>query len=384
MSTITGATRIHGFVAPGFEPVRDAFATNFENAGAVTELGAALAVYRRGVQVVDLWGGYRDAARAQAWTRDTLVNVWSTTKGIVAVAFAMAVERGQIEYDAPVARYWPEFGTHGKERTTVSHVLSHQAGLPGFAAPTGAEDVYDWDACCAKLAAQAPSWSAGEGTCYHASTFGFLAGEIFRRATGQTLGVFIANNLARPLEADIHLGNAAQYDARIAPIIAPSIEVDLAALGLSEIALMAMTNPSLDPAQANTTAWRNAELPAMNLHATADGLARVFGAVANDGQLQGARLLTPTAIAAMKEVQCERTDLLLGFAVPWARGVALNATGVLGANPRAFGHTGWGGSMAYADPDSGIGAAYVMNRMGRELVGDARATALAQAVSSCA
>lgn len=380
MSSVTSSTRVHGFVAPGFEPVRTAFAANFERAEPLREVGASLSVYLRGKQVVDLWGGYRDGARTQAWTRDTLVNVWSTTKGIVAVAFAMAVEGGLIEYDAPVTRYWPEFATQGKERTTVSHVLSHQAGLPGFAAQTDAKDVYDWDRCCAKLAAQAPSWPAGEDTCYHAGTFGFLAGEIFRRATGQTLGAYIARHLARPLEAEIHLGTPANEDLRIAPVIAPVLEPDLAALGLSDIAMMAMSNPELRPEQANTRAWRAAELPAMNLHATADGVARVFAALANGGELDGVRIAAPSSIAAMTEVQSRRADMLLRVEVHWARGVALNTTGVFGANPASFGHTGWGGSFGFADPNAGIGAAYTMNRMGPELVGDARAVALAQAI----
>ena len=380
MSAIADTARIHGFAAPGFEPVRAAFAANFERAEPLREVGAAVSVYRRGVQVVDLWAGWRDSARTQPWTRDTLVNVWSTTKGIVAVAFAMAVERGQIDYEAPVTRYWPEFAAHGKERTTVSQVLSHQAGLPGFAAPTNAQDVYDWDACCAKLAAQAPAWPAGENTCYHAGTFGFLAGEIFRRATGQTLGAYIARQLARPLEADIHLGTPANEEARIAPMIAPALTPDLAALGLSDIAMMAMSNPELHPDQANTRAWRAAELPAMNLHATADGVARVFAALANGGELHGVGIAASSAIAAMTAVQSRRTDMLLGFDVHWARGVALNTTGVFGANPASFGHTGWGGSFGFADPDADIGAAYVMNRMGPDLVGDARAVALAHAI----
>ncbi len=380
MSALADTSPIHGFVAPGFEPVRAAFAANFERAEPLRELGAAISVYQRGVQVVNLWGGSRDGARGQAWTRDTLVNVWSTTKGIVAIAFAMAVERGQIDYNAPVARYWPEFAAHGKQRITVSQVLSHQAGLPGFAAPTSAEDVYDWDSCCAKLAAQAPSWPPGEGTCYHAGTFGFLAGEIFRRATGQTLGAYIARQLARPLEADIHLGTADTEDVRIAPVFGPAVEPDLAALGLSEAAMMAMSNPALRPEQANTRAWRAAELPAMNLHATADGIARAYAAIANGGKLHGVEIMKPSAIAAMTAVQSRRVDMLLGFEVHWARGVALNTTGVFGANPSAFGHTGWGGSFGFADTDAGIGAAYTMNRMGPELVGDARAVALAQAI----
>jgi CubicO group peptidase (beta-lactamase class C family) len=382
MNDVAARVHIHGSVAAGFEHVREAFEANFARDEPLRELGASLAVYRYGERVVDLWGGWRDPAWTQAWTRDTLVNVYSTTKGVVAAAFAMAVERGLIDYGAPAARYWPEFAAAGKERITVAHVLSHQAGLTGFAAPTNAEDIYAWDACCAKLAAQAPSWPAGEATCYHANTFGFLAGEIFRRATGETLGAFIARTFKQTLGADIYLGTPASEDARIATLVAPAAPPDIAALNLPAVAMMAMTNPALDPEQANTRAWRAAELPAMNLHASADGVARVFGALANDGMLDGVRILHPASIARMTEVQSTRADMLLGFEVHWAHGMPLNTTGVFGSNPRAFGHTGWGGSFGFADPDAGIGAAYVMNRMGPDLVGDARAVTLARAIGT--
>lgn len=377
------ALSIEGEVAPGFEAVRDQFIANFERPEPLREVGAGISVYHRGRNVVDLWGGARDAARTRPWTRNTLVNVYSTTKGVAAIALAMAVERGLIDYDAPVARYWPEYGAAGKERTTVAQALSHQAGLPGFAEPTAAEDIYDWAGCCAKLARQAPSWVPGEATSYHAGTFSYLAGEIFRRAVGKTLGAFIASDLAYPLGADIHLGLPVFEDARVAELIAPAVQPDIAALNLAPVALMALTNPDLAPEQANTRAWRAAELPAMNLHATADGIARVFGALANGGALDGVALMKAQTIARMVEVRSRRKDQLLGFEVHWAHGVARNTTGVFGPNPDAFGHTGWGGSFGYADPDNGIGAAYVMNRMGPELIGDARAVALAQAIARC-
>jgi CubicO group peptidase (beta-lactamase class C family) len=234
------------------------------------------------------------------------------------------------------------------------------------------------------LARQAPSWVPGEATSYHAGTFGYLAGEIFRRATGKTLGAFIASDIARALDADIHLGLPVFEDSRVAEMIAPSAAPDIAALNLPPVALMALTNPDLSPEQANTRAWRNAELPAMNMHATADGVARVFGALANGGGLNGVTLIQPQSIAHMTEVQSRRRDMLLGFEVEWAHGLPRNTTGVFGPNPNAFGHTGWGGSFGYADPDAGIGAAYVMNRMGPDLIGDARAVGLAQAISNCA
>jgi len=310
--------------------------------------------------------------------------VYSTTKGITAVAIAMAVERGLIDYDAPVIRYWPEYGAAGKERTTVAHALSHQAGLPGFVEPTAPADIYDWVGCCAKLARQTPSWTPGQATSYHAGTFSYLAGEIFRRATGTTLGAFIASDIARPLDADIHLGLPVFEDARVADMIAPAVQPDIAALNLVPAALMALTNPDLAPEQANTRAWRAAELPAMNLHATADGIARVFGALANGGALDGVTLLKPQTITRMIEVRSRRKDMLLGFEIEWTHGLARNSTGVFGPNPNAFGHTGWGGSFGYADPERGVGAAYVMNQMGPDLIGDARAVALAQAISACA
>lgn len=380
MNAVATVSAVNGWVAPGLEALRESFAANFDRDEPLRELGASLCVYQRGKQVADLWGGWRDAARMTPWTRDTLVNVYSTTKGVVAIAFAMAAERGQIDYSAPVTRYWPEFAANGKDGATVAHVLSHQVGLPGFAAPTSVEDWYDWDASCAKLAAQAPSWPPGENTCYHAATFGFLAGEIFRRATGQTLGAYIANQIARPLQADIHLGRAAHYDDRIAPMVAPTVTPDLAALGLSDVAMMAMANPILHPNDSRTRAWRDAELPAMNMHATAEGVARVFAALANGGELHGMRILSAPAIAAMTKVQSTRRDMLLGFDAHWAHGVALNTTGVFGPNPSAFGHTGWGGSFGFTDPVSGVGAAYTMNRMGPDLVGDPRALALVQAI----
>jgi len=372
-----------GSVAPGFEAVREQFEANFLREDLTCDVGASLSVYKHGKRVVDLWGGYRDLARTRPWTRDTLANVYSTTKGIVAIAMAMAQERGRIDYAAPVARYWPEYGANGKHRTTVAQVLSHQAGLPGFAAPTAPNDIYDWTGSCAKLAAQEPSWVPGENTSYHACTYGFLAGEIFRRAMGETLGGFIERELAAPLGADIHLGLAASEDDRVAPMIAPAAPPDLAALNLSPLAAMALINPALDPAQANTRAWRAAELPAMNMHANADGIARVYGALANLGRLDGAYVLAPASLARMLEVQSTRRDMLLGFDAHWTHGVPLNTTGVLGPNKAAFGHTGWGGSFGFADLEAGVGAAYVMNRMGPDLLGDARAVALCSALARC-
>ncbi|HVY89227.1 MAG TPA: serine hydrolase domain-containing protein [Hyphomonadaceae bacterium] len=375
---------IEGSVAKGFEPVRHQFAANFERSEPYRDIGASLAVYRDGKRVVDLWGGWRDSTRTLPWKRNTLVNVYSTTKGVMAAALAMAVDAGKLRYEDKVAKYWPEFAAAGKGEITVAQLISHQGGLPGFIAPTTVADLYDWAGCCAKLAAQAPAWKPGEETSYHAGTYGYLAGEVFRRAVGETVGRFIARRIAAPLGADIYLGLPPSEDNRVAPMIAPSVQPDLAALNLPQAALMALSNPVLDPADANTAAWRRAELPAMNLHGTADGIARVFAALANGGEYRGKRLLSQASIARMCEVQSRRRDLLLGFEIEWAMGLALNTSGALGPNRRTFGHTGWGGSFCFADPDRHIGAAYTLNRMGADLIGDPRGAELAHVIAECA
>jgi len=372
---------IEGSIAKGYECVRDQFAANFERPEPYRDVGAALAVYRHGKRVVDLWGGWRDAERTRPWKRDTLVNVYSTTKGVMAVALAMAVEAGRLRYEDRVAQHWPEFASAGKADITVAQLISHQGGLPGFAEPTTVEDLYDWAGCCAKLAAQAPAWKPGEATSYHAGTYGYLAGEVFRRTMGESVGRFIARKIVSPLGADIFLGLPASEDNRVAPMIAPAVEPDLAALNLPPVALMALGNPVVRPSDANTAPWRRAEIPAMNLHGTADGIARVFAALANGGEFKGKRLLSPAGIAKLCEVQSRRRDQMLGFEVDWAMGLALNSTGVFGPNRRAFGHTGWGGSYGFADPDAGIGAAYTLNRMGADLVGDPRGVDISRAIS---
>ena len=188
---------IEGSVAKGFERVRDQFAANFERPEPYRDVGASVAVYRRGKRVVDLWGGWRDKEHQRPWKRDTLVNVYSTTKGIVATALAMAVDAGKLRYEDRVAKYWPEFAAAGKADVTVAQLISHQAGLPGFVAPTTVEDLYDWTSCCAKLAAQAPAWAPGTQTSYHAGTYGYLAGEVLRRATGESVQIMIAESCAR-------------------------------------------------------------------------------------------------------------------------------------------------------------------------------------------
>jgi CubicO group peptidase (beta-lactamase class C family) len=381
MSTATiDALEIHGTVAAGFEPVREAFAANFRREDTSREVGASLAVYRSGQCVVDLWAGHRDADGRAPWTADTLVNVWSTTKGVTAIALAALVDRGLVDYAAPVATYWPEFAHAGKGAITVAELVSHQAGLPGFVEPLTLAEFLDWETATSRLAAQAPMWPPGTRNSYHAMTYGFLAGEIIRRVSGKGVGRFVAEEIAGPLGADFHIGLAEGDEPRVAPMIPPRAPEPLDPATLAPEALAAMTNPDMVPTLANERAWRAAEVPAGNGHATALGLAKIYGALANSGELDGVRLMSPATIARLTQVQTRRQDVMLGFKPFWAHGVALNDAGVFGPRPETFGHSGWGGSFACADVETGVAIGYTMNQMGGGLVGDPRAVALCNAV----
>lgn len=369
---------IGGFVVPGFEPVRGAFAANFERPHASRELGAALAVYRRGECVVDLWGGYCDKSRTRPWTRDTLVNLWSTTKGIAALCVARLVDRGALDYADRVADHWPDFAAAGKAEVTVAQLLSHQAGLPGFAKPIVADDLFDQPACAARLAAQAPLWQPGTANGYHAATWGVLVAELVRRVDGRTIGRMLAEELAGPAGADFHIGLPATREDWVAALVPPEQPVDLGALELNPAMVMALASPQLDPARANEPGWRAAELPALNGHGSAQGIARLYA-----GALSG-ELFSAETLAAMTHVAADRTDLVLGFNPQWGMGVARNASGMFGPLPDVFGHSGWGGSFGCAHRGTGIAIGYALNHMGPELVGDPRATALCEAVFGCA
>ena len=372
-----------GYVARGFEPVLDAFSANFERTGDYAEVGAALCVYRRGELVVDLWGGHADAARTRPWLPDALVNVWSTTKTATAVAVARCVDAGLFAYDQPVADVWPQFAEAGKGAITIAQVMSHQAGLPGFVEPTTLDEFYDWDLVTDRLAAQAPVFEPRTLSSYHAATYGFLAGEIVRRAAGRTVGALLREEVFAPLGADFHIGLSASEDARVAELIAAD---NPAVVPLDQLPLpvrLGLSNPAQDPARVNTRAWRAAELPALNGHASARGVARLCAALAEGGSLDGVRILSPQVLAQMTTMATDADDLLLGFNPQWGMGVIHNLIGVYGPNPRTFGHSGWGGSFGCADPDARVAIGYVMNHMGPELVGDPRGKGLADALYAC-
>ena len=376
---------VAGTVAPGFEPVRECFAANFQRNDHCREVGAALTVFRGDRCVVDLWAGHMDAGRTQPWRKDTLLNVYSTTKGVAAVCVAMLVDRGVLGYDDTVASVWPEFAQNGKQHITIAQVLSHQGGLPAFEDRTTMEDLYDWHGRCAALARQKPRWVPGEKTAYHPITYGYLAGEIVRRATGRrSIGEFVQQEIATPLAADFFIGLEPALHRRAAETLMPKNLVDPSALPSIEETRGSVTNPLMHPQAANTAAWRRAEMPALNGHASAEAIARIYAMLANGGEFQRRKLLSPATIDRMTQVRSSRMDLTLGLEAQWAAGVVLNAaTTFFGPNPRTYGHSGWGGSFGCADPDHRLAIGYVCNQMGPDLVGDVRARELCAAIYGC-
>ena len=366
---------INGTVATGFEAAREAFAANFTHDGDYREVGASFAAFHRGRCVVDLWGGHADAARTSAWERDSLGNIWSATKGIVAICVAICVERGLFKYEDKVASVWPQFAANGKADITIAQLLSHQAGLNGFDAPTTLKDFEDWDGCCAKLSAQAPAWPPGTASSYHAMTYGWLAGELVRRASGKTVGQFLASEIAGPLDADMFIGLPESLEPRVAQMLAPKHLIDITQIPLPQIAKRAVINPALSPDAQLTRAWRAAEIPGGNGQASGYGLARIYAAVL------GHEILKAGTVAKMTAPQTSgRTDMFLGMTDNWAMGIVLNTPGIYGSNTNAFGFSGWGGSFGCADPDAGVAIGYVCNQMGPDLVSDPRTMGLCAAV----
>jgi CubicO group peptidase (beta-lactamase class C family) len=366
---------IEGRCDPRFAAVRDAFAANFE---AGREVGASLAATLDGEFVVDLWGGYADAAKTRRWERDTIINVFSTTKAMTALCIHMLVDRGQLDVDAPVARYWPEFARAGKERITIRQVLSHSSGLVGIRQPLGTESLYDWTRMTEALAAESPWWEPGTANGYHALTYGYLLGELVQRITGRTLGAFFRDEVATPLGADFHIGLPASEDARVAELVTPSAEANAAAGATSAVdgetlAGKVISNPPLHPELANHPQWRRAEIPAANGHGNARSVARVMALLACGGKLGVTRLLDEQTIARAIEEQGYTKDLVLGFKMRWGLGFMLTSRQLpLGPNPRTFGHGGWGGSLGFADLDARVGWAYIMNKMSPGTAGDTR------------
>jgi CubicO group peptidase (beta-lactamase class C family) len=378
---------IDGSCDPRFERVREAFADNFAQRG---DVGAAVAVTIDGRAVIDLWGGYADQQRTRPWTRDTIVNVYSATKGVAATCLNRLVDQERVDLDAPVARYWPQFAQAGKEKIPVRWLLSHRAGLPAVSTPLPADALLRWDVMTAALAEQEPWWEPGTRHGYHALTFGYLVGEVVRRVDGRSIGAYCREEIARPLGIDFHIGLDARDDARCAEVIAPmppvagaSHAIPTAAPDPNSMAAKAMNNPAgaMRLSKVNSRAWRGAEVPAANGHTNARALARFYGALAGGGELDGVRVLSPRQIERCLTMESDGIDAVVGVPMRFGLGFRLTQPAArYGPNPRTFGHTGAGGSLGFADPDATVGFAYTMNQMGSHILIDPRVVALLDAL----
>jgi CubicO group peptidase (beta-lactamase class C family) len=367
---------IAGFAQPRFAAVKDAFAANFAEG---LELGARFTAVQGGEVVVDLWAGHADRARQRAFDERTLTPIFSTTKAIAAVLMARAVDQGRLAYDQPVADLWSEFAAAGKAAITIEQVLSHQAGLSGFPDQMDPTLWFDWDAICAKLAAMAPLWPPGTASGYHPITFGYVAGELFRRAEGRTMGAALRDDLAAPFGLDLWIGLPDSEFDRVADLQRPGALPEFGERNAATRA--AFLTPWSSPAGRSQADWRRMELPSANGHATAEALAKLMGALANDGWLDGTELLPPAVVAEMARERIRGQDLVLPFVMSWGAGVMRNETEKpWGPALQSFGHSGWGGSCAVADPETRLGMAYVMNKQSAVLMGDLRPKRLIEAV----
>ncbi|MBM9621095.1 beta-lactamase family protein [Streptomyces zhihengii] len=383
---------VRGTVADGFEAVADAFVRNFEQRG---ERGAAVAVYRDGRKVVDLWAGTRDVDGTEPWAVDTAQVVRSATKGVAAAVVLLLHQRGQIDLDAPVGTYWPEFKAAGKERVLVRHVLAHRAGLPVLDRPLTPAEAADGVSGAAAVAAQAPAWAPGTDHGYHAQTYSWLLAELVKRVSGRTIGRWVAEEIARPLGLDFWLGipaDEAHRAGRIGPVAEPEpAEGGGLRLRPKRSVSEAYRDPgsltrrafgAIDPLpDENDPAYRAAELPASGGISTARALARFYAATIGDVD-GGSRLFAPATLTLARTEESAGPDRVLVVSTRYGLGFMLHGPAAPLLGPGSFGHPGRGGSLGFADPESGIALGYTTNGMRKGVTADPRAQALIRAVRS--
>jgi CubicO group peptidase (beta-lactamase class C family) len=381
---------VDGRADEGFGAVVDAFERNFSEHG---DLGAAFALHVGGRLKVDIRAGVADRRDGSPWTDRTLQLVFSTTKGVAAVCVAMLVDRGRIRLDAPVAEYWPEFGTAGKEAVTVSQMMSHQAGVPALDRRVSLDEALAVRPVVEAIAAQEPLWEPGSAHGYHALTYGWMVGELVRRVDGRSLNRFLQDEVCRPLGVEFWMGLPEDEEPRVAHLEAAprptgaALEMALRVAGPGTLGGRALTldgafGPVAGPDMSwNTRAVHASEIPAANGITDARSLSAIYAATVSE--VDGCRLLGPATVEAMTTEQVHGPDRCLVVDSRFATGFMLHGTLTPMLGEGSFGHAGAGGSLGYADPDAGIGYGYVMNQMGGGIAGDPRTVALTDAVRSC-
>ena len=360
---MTRDVEIHGHCDEKYLPVKEAFTENFQQG---LEVGSSVAVTEGGKYVVDLWGGHANLEATRPWEEDTVVIVWSTTKIMTSLCALMLVDRGQIDLDAPVAAYWPEFAQGGKEKMPVRYLFSHTAGLPAFDEKIPFEALYDWDAIVDRLARQEPWWEPGTASGYHSTTMGYLLGELVRRISGQSLGTFFRTEVAEKLGADFHIGLPETERERLATFLEEEDEffddVEPGSIAARFYANDHIANEHDRPLW-SSSACMSAEIPSVNGHGNARSIARVGSAIAMGGELDGVRLLSRATLDKALEEQIYKTDLVAKERIRFGLGMGLNSSEFPFPNPNTLHWGGRGGSFCMMDLDAGICCAYAMNHM---------------------
>lgn len=368
---------VQGVTHDRYAAARDAFEGNLERGD---DIGASFCATVEGETVVDLWGGWADPAKTRPWTRDTIVNVYSTTKTMTALTALLVADRGDLDFDAPVARYWPEFAANGKADVKVSHLMSHSAGLSGWKEPITNDDLYDWEKMTTLLAAQAPFWPPGTAPGYHAITQGYLVGEVVRRVTGKSLGTVFREEIAEPLGADFWIGLPASEDDRVAELLPPPPGTSQAEVrNQTEIMRNMANNPGIDVHATKTRGWRGAEIPAAGGTGNARSVAEIHAILANGGVAKGKRFMSEAGCRKALELQVEGPDLVLATPARYGMGFGLPGAVPL-PNPNSIYWGGYGGSLIIIDMDARTTFAYAMNKMAGTTQGDMRAFGLAMAM----
>ena len=395
---------VNGYCDDRFIEARKIFEKSLEDG---FELGGAICLEVKGEKVLDLWGGHKDQDRTEAWEENTIVNVFSTTKGIAAICLLQLIEKGLIDIEKPVSNYWPEFSQNGKEDIPVKYLFCHKSGLCGVKEPLEAGAFSDWDLICNQLAKQEPLWEPGSAHGYHAITYGHLVGELLKRVDGRTIGTYFKEEIAEPLDLDFWIGLPdSEFDrvsdiypskpssfqflfpllAKLPKFLLPGPTKFLIDFGdTSKPVGAAFNNPPIvsnNGMEANKKKWRNAEIPAANGHGTARSIAKLYGVLANGGSLDDLYILSPDTIEMGRTTQADGKDLVLGgMHTRFGLGFMLGTENIsMGPNPDAFGHGGAGGSLGFADPDNNISLGFVMNQMHPGITAWKTATDVAESV----
>ena len=373
---MSDAVEIRGVCPVRYRAVRDAFVANFAEG---RELGARFSAAVEGEVVIDLMAGVADRSTGRPFGPDTLTPIFSTTKAVTALMIARLVGQGRLDYGQRVAELWPEFAQAGKADITVEQCLSHQDGLAAFTDPMDVAEWFDWDRVTAKLAAMAPLWPPGTASGYHPVTYGYVAGEIFRRVDGRSLGTALRHDLAQPLGLDLWIGLPDAEHGRVATMQRPPAMPDLGPL--TDLKRAAFLEPWSSPGGRDIAVWRRAEIPSANGHATAEALARLAAVLACDGMLDDRQVLEPGIAADVARQRIRGQDLVLPYTLAWGAGVLRNdPVMIYGPGRYTVGHSGWGGSCLMADPERRLSAAYVMNRQSAAIIGDPRPVRLMEAL----